>query len=83
MWVKDSARDQLEFEYLSIDDDRVASIVPTLISNAEGSILGEVIGKPPLAFISPLGTNNYSTGHVTLLNRRLLRPRMSLTLGTR
>ena len=61
--VEHSARDQLEREHVAADDDRVARVVPALVSHAERAFLGEVVGEATLALIAPLGSYDHRAGH--------------------
>jgi hypothetical protein len=53
----------MEDEFFFLQNDRVTGITPSLISNDHVRILGQQINDLPFAFISPLGSYDYDTGH--------------------
>ena len=65
--VEDPARDQLESEGLAADDDRVARVVATLITDDEPHVPGEKVGQLPLALVAPLGSDHDGRGHQFVL----------------
>ena len=74
--VQDTARHQLQLEHLAVHDEGVAGVVPALITDAQRSFLGEIVGEPTLALVAPLGPDNYRPRHAALLDL------FALTLGT-
>src|SRR5262249_41207209 len=61
--VEDPARDELEREHVTVDDDGVPGVVPTLVADDQLALLGEVVGEPALALVTPLGADDYRAGH--------------------
>ena len=64
--IQHAARHELELEHLTVDDERVARVVPTLIADTHRRLLGEVVGYPALALVAPLGADDHRAGHETL-----------------
>ena len=52
---RDSRRNQVEDMLLAIDDDRMASVVATLIAGHDVEVLGKPVDDLAFAFIPPLG----------------------------
>ena len=58
---------ELEREQLAVDDERVPGVVAALVAHARGALLGEVVGEPALALVTPLGADDDGAGHGNLL----------------
>src|SRR5579864_4593067 len=54
-----AARNQLENEFLAVDDDGVAGIVPAGVTGYDRKALRQDVDDLPLALVAPLGTNNH------------------------
>ena len=67
--VEDPARHELDLEDLAVDHDGVARVVATLVAHDEGRLLGEVVGEPTLALVTPLGADDHRARHRGLLLR--------------
>ena len=61
--VQDARRDQVQLERLAAPHDRVPGVVAALEADHGIRPLGEQIGDLPLSFITPLGANQYDSGH--------------------
>jgi hypothetical protein len=72
-WVHDSARKQMESVLNSIHDNRVPSVGTTVEASTHIEVLGQDVDKLALAFIAPLGTQNYrETGLESICAKRTL-----------
>ena len=60
---QNAARNQLQDELPVADENRVAGIVPALITRHDIEALGEQIDDLPLAFVSPLGSQDDYVSH--------------------
>ena len=58
MRIEHARGDQRESDLLLTDDDGVAGVVAALIANDEVGRLGEVVGDPALALVTPLRSEN-------------------------
>src|SRR5207244_7763760 len=58
-----AARNQLQDEFLALDDDRVAGIVATGIAGHDGKIVGEYVDNLALAFVAPLRADDDRGSH--------------------
>ena len=67
MVVEDTRRHELQREPLTIDDDGVPGVVPTLVAHDEVVLLGELVGDLRLPLVPPLGTHDDSYRHVDAL----------------
>ncbi len=54
-----AARNQLENEFLALNNDRVAGVVSSGVARHHRKILGEDVDDLAFAFIAPLGAHNY------------------------
>ena len=61
--VQDPRRDQVQLERLPAADDRVAGVVAALEAHDGVGPLGEQVGDLSLAFVAPLGADQYDSGH--------------------
>ena len=66
MGVQDARRDQVELEDFLSQHDRVAGVVATLVADDGRDMLGQGIGRLPLAFVAPLQADDHSGGHLAL-----------------
>lgn len=69
MGVQDPGGNELQREGLAIHDDGVASVVTALIAHDKIGTLGEIVDETTFTFITPLGSNNYRSGHGPSLSR--------------
>ena len=60
---QDAAGQQMKSELPVTDDDGVAGVVPTLVANDIVHATAEQIGRLPLAFVTPLGTDEHDCRH--------------------
>ncbi len=65
--VEDPARHQLEGEGLPVHHDGVAGVVAALIADDQLHLLGQEVGELALALITPLGPDDDSCRHASLL----------------
>jgi hypothetical protein len=61
--VQNARRNQVELPGLAAPDDRVAGVVAALKAHDRVGPLGEQVGDLSLAFIAPLGSNDYDSWH--------------------
>ena len=65
--VEDTARDELEGERLTVDDDGVPGVVAALVADDHRHLLGQEVGELTLALVAPLGADDHGSGHARLL----------------
>jgi hypothetical protein len=56
--VKDSGRDQVEFEFIISNHNRMPGIIATLKSRNQISLASKKIGNLPFTFVTPLQSYN-------------------------
>ena len=56
--IKDARRQQMQLEFMSVGHDGMACIASTLITRDYIGLGGKVIDDFPLAFVTPLGSDN-------------------------
>ena len=61
--IEHAGGNQRERDLLVADDDGVAGVVAALVANHEVGGLGEVVGDPALALVTPLGSENDGGRH--------------------
>ena len=61
--VEHAARDQLEREGLPVHDERVTGVVAPLVAHHQVHLLGEEVGEPTLALVTPLGSDDDGRRH--------------------
>jgi hypothetical protein len=57
--VQNSTRDKLQGKDFAINDERMPSIMSTLVAHHMGTLLSNDIDDSALAFIAPLSTDHY------------------------
>ena len=62
--VEDTRRDELQFIFFAIDDNGVTGVVAALTAHNQIGMCCEDVDKFTLAFIAPLGTENYFARHI-------------------
>ena len=67
--VQDARRNQVQLPGASIADDGVAGVVAALEPHDRVGPLSEQVRDLPLAFVAPLGTDDYETRHAWSLSR--------------
>ena len=61
--VEHAARHELEREDVVADHDAVARVVAALVADDVVGLLGEVVGEPTLALVTPLGADDHRAAH--------------------
>ncbi len=61
--MQDSRRDQMQDELLSLHNDGVACVMPTLVTGDDVELFSQQIDNLPFAFIAPLGADNHDVCH--------------------
>ncbi len=73
--VEDPAGYELEGEGLAVDHEGVPRVVAALVPDDHRHLLGDEVGELPLAFVTPLRTDDYGRRHrVSPLVGGLTRP---------
>ena len=61
--IQDAGRDQLQFIFFAVHNDRMARVVAALAAHDQIGFARENINELALAFVAPLGAENYLTWH--------------------
>ncbi len=69
--IQDAARNELQSERLTADDDGVPRVVPALIADHDVHLLRDEVGEFSLALVAPLRTDHHGCGHLGIVVSRV------------
>ena len=64
--IQHARRDEVELEDLLAEHDGVAGVVAALVSDDGRDVLGQSVGRLPLALVAPLKADDHGGGHLFL-----------------